>query len=182
LQITILSLHLKAQSDLILPNPLPITALPSLTQEISGFFIIETHVLNTTGDFRSEMEVEELWDALVGRLCVAVESTLRTETDPDVFLKVKECLIGFIMTLEVRSLSAYTFRHLMPYQSSTYATNPLHSFILLLFEKYAMLLEQQFKQRFEKVSIGHVLISFLLELITINEDRPSRRSLADARR
>jgi hypothetical protein len=62
-------------------------------------------VLNTTGDFRSEIELEELWDALMGRLCVAVESTLRTETDPDVFLKAKECLIGFIMTLEVRHLS-----------------------------------------------------------------------------
>ena len=79
-------------------------SLPTLTQEISGFFIIETHVLNTTGDFRSEMEVEELWDSLMGRLCVAVESALRTETDPDVFLKVKECLIGFIMTLEVSHL------------------------------------------------------------------------------
>jgi exocyst complex component 6 len=85
-----------------LPSPLPITSLPSLTQEISGFFIIETHVLSTTGDFRSEMEVEELWDSLMGRLCVGVESALRSETDPDVFLKVKECLIGFIMTLEVK--------------------------------------------------------------------------------
>lgn len=94
---------LKAQSDLILPNPLPIGSLSSLTQEISGFFIIETHVLSTTGDFRSETEVEDLWDALMGRLCIAVESALRMENDPDVFLKVKECLIGFIMTLEVRT-------------------------------------------------------------------------------
>jgi hypothetical protein len=91
----------KAQSDLILPSPLPIASLPSLTQEISGFFIIETRVLDTTHDFRSETEVEELWDLLIGRFCIAIESALRTETDPDVFLKVKECLIGFIMTLEV---------------------------------------------------------------------------------
>jgi hypothetical protein len=32
---------------------------------------------------------------------MAVEDGLRTESDPDSFLKVKECLIGFIMTLEV---------------------------------------------------------------------------------
>jgi hypothetical protein len=63
-------------------------------------------VLNTTGDFRSEVDVEELWDSLMGRLCVAVERALRPEKDPDVFLKVKECLIGFIMTLEVRSSPA----------------------------------------------------------------------------
>lgn len=45
--------------------------------------------------------MEELWDALVSRLSVAIEGALRTETDPDAFLRVKECLIGFIMTLEV---------------------------------------------------------------------------------
>lgn len=45
--------------------------------------------------------MEELWDALVRRLTVAVEDALRTETDPDAFLRVKECLISFIMTLEV---------------------------------------------------------------------------------
>ena len=52
--------------------------------------------------FRSEREVEELWDAFVKRLTVAVEDSLRRETDPAAFLAVKECLIAFIMTLEVR--------------------------------------------------------------------------------
>lgn len=92
---------IQAQSDLILPMPLPLSSLPSLTQEISGFFIVESHVLETTGAFRSERDVEELWDALVMRLSTAIEGALRIETDPDAFLKVKECLIGFIMTLEV---------------------------------------------------------------------------------
>jgi hypothetical protein len=96
----------KAQSDLILPDPLPLASLPLLTQEISGFFIIETHVLRTTGDFRSQLEVEELWDALMGRLCVAIETGLWSERDSDVFLRVKECLIGFIMTLEASKFSA----------------------------------------------------------------------------
>jgi hypothetical protein len=94
----------KAQSDLILPNPLPISSLPSLTQEISGFFIVETHVLETTGTFRSERDVEELWDSIVMGLATAITNSLQKETDPDVFLRVKECLIGFIMTLEVPSL------------------------------------------------------------------------------
>jgi len=92
---------MKAQSDLILPTPLPLSSLPSLTQEISGFFIVEKHVLETTSDFRSERDVEELWDSLVMGLAAAITGSLQTETDPEVFLKVKECLLGSVMTLEV---------------------------------------------------------------------------------
>ncbi|KAJ7590888.1 rsec15 [Mycena floridula] len=125
----------KAQSDLILPYPLPLSALPSLTQEISGFFIVETHVLETTGSFRSERDVEELWEALISRLTSAVETSLKTETDPEVFLRVKECLIGFIMTLE----------------SPIYSTTSLHAFVLVLFEQYARLLETQFSRRFDDI-------------------------------
>ncbi|KAJ3518083.1 hypothetical protein NLJ89_g99 [Agrocybe chaxingu] len=125
----------KAQSDLILPTPLPLTSLSSLTQEISGFFIVESHVLETTGNFRSERDVEELWDALVVRLTTAIESSLHAETDPEAFLRVKESLLSFIMTLETYS----------------YSTTSLHSFIIVLFEKYAKLLEGQFTLRFEKI-------------------------------
>ena len=63
---------LQAQSDLIIPEPLALSSLPSITEQIVGYFIIETHVLNTTGSFRSEREVEDLWDALISRLSNAV--------------------------------------------------------------------------------------------------------------
>ena len=92
---------LQAQSDLILPTPIPLNALNSLIQEVAGFFIVETHVLKTTGNFRSEQELEELWDSLLGRLCLALDDALGTETDPEGYLRVKETLIGFIMTMEV---------------------------------------------------------------------------------
>ncbi|KAH0587782.1 Exocyst complex component 6 [Termitomyces sp. J132] len=125
----------KAQSDLILPNPLPLAFLPQLTQEISGFFIVETHVLETTNSFRSEREVKELWDSLVAGLTSSITNALQTEKDPDEYFRVKECLLGFIMTLE----------------TSPYSTDPLQSFILLLFERYAKLLETQFSRRFESI-------------------------------
>ncbi|KAG5651378.1 hypothetical protein H0H81_008877 [Sphagnurus paluster] len=125
----------KAQSDLILPNPLPLTFLPQLTQEISGFFIVETHVLETTGTFRSARDVEELWDSLVVGLANSISNSLRTENDPEEYLRVKECLIGFIMTLE----------------TSPYSTNSLQSFILQIFEKYIKLLEAQFSRHFESI-------------------------------
>lgn len=92
---------IKAQSDLILPNPLPLAILPQLTQEISGFCIVETHVLETTNSFRSERDVEELWDSLVAGLTSSITNALQTEKSPDEYFRVKECLLSFIMTLEV---------------------------------------------------------------------------------
>lgn len=143
----------KAQSDLILPSPLPLTSFLSLTQEITGFFIVEAHVLQTTGSFRSESEVEELWDALLSRLSAGLQWALKSESDPNEFLKVKECLIGFIMTLEVCDalLCLIKRAHTYTIKSYHYSTNSLHSFILVLFEKYAMLLEKQFSRRFDEV-------------------------------
>ncbi|CAL1701124.1 unnamed protein product [Somion occarium] len=125
----------KAQSDLIIPEPLPLSSLRSVTQEIVGFFIIETHVLSTTGSFRSERDVEELWDALVKRLTSVVEASLRNEKDPDTYLAVKEVILGFVMTLE----------------SYSYLTGSLHSLILKLFEKYVSMIEKQFSTRFESI-------------------------------
>ncbi|KAG6915658.1 hypothetical protein DXG01_010528 [Tephrocybe rancida] len=125
----------KAQSDLILPNPLPLAFLPQLTQEISGFFIVETHVLETTNAFRSEREVEELWDSLVVGLANSVTDALRSERDPEEYLRAKECLLSFIMTLE----------------TSPYSTDSLQNFIIQLFEHYAKLLEAQFSRRFESI-------------------------------
>ena len=91
----------KAQSDLILPVPLQLQSLVPLTEQIIGFFIIESHILQTTGSFRSKAEVEELWDAIAARIAEAVDGALRNETDPDSYLHVKETLIAFILTLEV---------------------------------------------------------------------------------
>ncbi|PCH41481.1 exocyst complex subunit Sec15-like protein [Wolfiporia cocos MD-104 SS10] len=125
----------KAQSDLILPDSLPLSSLPSITEEIVGFFIIETQVLNTTGSFRSQREVEDLWDAMMKRVGSAVDRVLKNENDADAFLGVKECLLSFIMTLE----------------SYSYSTESLHTFILHLFERYVAILEKKFGKRYETI-------------------------------
>ncbi|KAF8639756.1 hypothetical protein AX17_001018 [Amanita inopinata Kibby_2008] len=125
----------KAQSDLIIPHPFSLANLATLIQEVSGFFIVENYVLETTGTFRSSRDVEELWDALVKGLTTAIEKALSTELDPDIFLKAKECLTSFLMTLE----------------ASSYSTSSLNSFLLLLFEKYAQLLEAKFGRKFESI-------------------------------
>ncbi|KAI0250002.1 exocyst complex component sec15 subunit [Lactifluus subvellereus] len=127
----------KAQSDLILPVPLQLSSLGPLTEQIIGFFIIESHVLQTTGSFRSKAEVEELWEAISMRLSEAVDGALQNETDPDSYLRVKETLIAFILTLEA-------------YQ---YSTASLHASVFRLFEKYATLLERQFSKRFKDIVV-----------------------------
>ncbi|OBZ77174.1 Exocyst complex component 6 [Grifola frondosa] len=137
----------KAQSDLIIPEPLPLSSLSSVTQEIVGYFIIETHVLNTTGNFRSEREVEDLWDALMKRLRNAVEDVLKNEGDSDTFLRVKEALLGFVMTLE----------------SYSFATNNLHTFILQLFERYVGILEKSFAKRFDSIVSQDDCLSMYVE-------------------
>jgi len=142
----------QAQSDLILPSPLPLASLSSLTQEISGFFVVESHVLETTNTFRSSRDVEELWDALVIRLTMAIENALMKESDPETYLRVKESLLSFIMTLEVcRRSMINSFANCTLAQSYSYSTTSLQSFIIVLFEKYAKLLETQFTKRFEVV-------------------------------
>lgn len=99
----------KAQSDLILPSPLNLASLPALVQEITGFFLIEREVLRTTRNFRNERDIDELWESLIGRLTQIVGQSLDRETDPEVFLSVKECLFAFIMTLEVLDSISHLF-------------------------------------------------------------------------
>lgn len=77
--------------------------MSNMIQEISGFFIVESYVLETAGIFRSSRDVEELWDSFVGRLTSAIECALETETDPESHLKVKESLSNFKMIVEVCS-------------------------------------------------------------------------------
>lgn len=122
-------------------------------EEICGFFIIESHVLETTSGFRSEREVEELWDAVVSRLSSFIGSALVEQKDPDAFLRVKECLAVFVMTLEVivtrRTLIVMSSDLVV--QTYSYSTQSLHSLTLALFEKYTELLETEFSRKLDSV-------------------------------
>lgn len=125
----------KTQSTLILSSQLSLKSLPDLTQEITGFFIAETHVLQNTRGFRSQREVDELWEGVLERLKSSVASELETESNPDTFLKVKECLLAFTITME----------------SYGYDCRLLHELILLLFGKYAIILERQYEKTFDDI-------------------------------
>jgi hypothetical protein len=94
----------QAQSDLILPSPIPLAALPKLVHETTGFFVIEAFVLAHTGGFRAPRDVRELWAAVVARLVAGLAAALRGAQDPEALLAVKEQLLACMNTLEVRSV------------------------------------------------------------------------------
>ena len=62
--------------------------------------------------------------------------------------------------------------HQAPYfQTSSYSTASLHSFIIVLFEKYVNLLQAQFARQFEAVRFSSVDTSVFFSTIPLNTDR-----------
>lgn len=70
-------------------------------QELVGFFIIEAHVLRTVPDFRSQGDVDELWDEMCKRIVDIVGHGLKGCGQPEVFLESKTNVLLFVQTLEV---------------------------------------------------------------------------------
>lgn len=79
---------------------LPAT-FPLLLQELVGFFIIEQRVLRITRDFRSQQEVDDLWEEVCRSVVQLVSDGLRTCEDAEVFLQSKYQVLLFEQTLEV---------------------------------------------------------------------------------
>lgn len=78
-----------------------IADLPALMEELVGFFIIESHVLRATRDFRSQREVDDLWNEMSRRIVQIVGDALKGCEESEVFLTAKGHILIFIQTLEV---------------------------------------------------------------------------------
>lgn len=76
-------------------------------QELVGFFIIEAHVLRTMPDFRSQTDVDELWNEMCQRMVEVMGSSLKGCGQPEVFLESKTNVLQFVQTLEVSCPSIY---------------------------------------------------------------------------
>lgn len=68
-----------------------------------GFFIIEAHVLDTMPDFRTQRDVDELWDEMCRRIVEVMGQGLKGCSEPEVFLSSKTEVLLFVQTLEVSS-------------------------------------------------------------------------------
>ncbi|BGP12307.1 Rab GTPase-binding exocyst subunit S15 [Rhodosporidiobolus nylandii] len=130
----------RAQAGLLLSStstltPFSLTALSTLLEEIVGFFLIESHVLRTTNSFRSEQDVEDLWDGMCERVVRIVDEGLGGCEDPEVFLGTKFKVLTFVQTLE----------------GYGYSVNQLNTLLLTLFERYSQLLQRKFSGDFEQI-------------------------------
>ncbi|GAA5888722.1 hypothetical protein JCM6882_002826 [Rhodosporidiobolus microsporus] len=133
----------RAQAGLLLSSTTSTTgastfSLPSLStllEELVGFFLIESHVLRTTNSFRSEQDVEDLWDGMCERVVGVVGEGLSNEEDPEVFLGTKLRVLTFVQTLE----------------GYGYSVSQLNALLLTLFERYSQLLQRKFSGDFEQI-------------------------------
>ncbi|GAA5987052.1 hypothetical protein JCM11641_007822 [Rhodosporidiobolus odoratus] len=130
----------RAQAGLLLStthslSPFSLPSLTTLLEEIVGFFLIESHVLRTTNSFRSEQDVEDLWDEMCERVVRIVDEGLGGEEDPQVFLGTKFKVLTFVQTLE----------------GYGYSVNQLNNLLLTLFERYSQLLQRKFSGDFEQI-------------------------------
>ncbi|TYJ55946.1 hypothetical protein B9479_003331 [Cryptococcus floricola] len=133
----------KTQAALILSSRMAttpatlVTTLPLLLQELVGFFVIESHVLDTMPEFRTQRDVDELWDAMCKTIVDVMGQGLKGCSDPEVFLSTKSEVLLFVQTLEVYG----------------YNISELNGLLIALFERYSELLLNKFSSDFEQASI-----------------------------
>ena len=110
-------------------------SLHQLLQDVVGFFIIEKHVLGLTNGFRSENNVDDLWDVICTGISSVVREGLRTSQS---HVTVKETVMTFIWTLE-----GYDFD-----------VQQLNTLLQALFEEYTTLLHDNYTQNLKSVFEG----------------------------
>ncbi|ORX51321.1 exocyst complex subunit Sec15-like protein [Hesseltinella vesiculosa] len=141
----------RAQANLALSAPIHLRegsfkAFETLLQDVVGFFMIEHIVLHSTTDFRSQSEVDSLWEMVTKKVINVVSDSLKGCRDPELFLRVKYCLLIFIQTLE-----AWTEEKEEMGQGFDYSVKPLQETLLALFQRYSELLIHEYSQVFEKI-------------------------------
>ncbi|BEI79982.1 hypothetical protein CcaverHIS002_0105110 [Cutaneotrichosporon cavernicola] len=131
----------KTQANLILASRSAsssetlMTSLPELMQELVGFFIIEAHVLRTVPDFRSQRDVDDLWDEMCRRIISILGLGLKGCSKLEVFLESKKHILLFVQTLE----------------GYGYDISELNGLLITLFERYSELLLRTFGADFDHI-------------------------------
>ncbi|KAL2919846.1 Rab GTPase-binding exocyst subunit S15 [Polyrhizophydium stewartii] len=104
-------------------------------QQIAGFFVIEATVMSATIDFRSRASVEALWEVAVGKMNTHISECLRECENPEMFLKIKMCVVAFIQTMEIYGFSVTSVMDLM----------------ISLVDRFAELKKSQCNEKFQRV-------------------------------
>ncbi|PKC06061.1 exocyst complex subunit Sec15-like protein [Rhizophagus irregularis] len=101
-------------------------------QDIVGFFVVEYVIVHSTQNFRSQTEVDNLWDSVIAKVVKIITESLDECHDPNLFLQIKFSLFTFIQTLEDYGYNVHAFTDL----------------ILTVFQRYSDMLKQRFLEDF----------------------------------
>jgi hypothetical protein len=131
----------RQQKDLLLPTMLRLedeenAGLSSLLEGIAGFAIVErATMLKTPDNFRTQADVDELWDNMCQSAIKLISAALPTVDNDEKLLKIKGVIALFIQTMD----------------SWGYSVSALDSLLLTLFQKYSSLLKKRFSDDFQEI-------------------------------
>jgi hypothetical protein len=78
-----------------------ISSLNHLLESTAGFAILERATMKKTRNFRSSLDVDELWESICKKAIGIIGPALNGITVADTLLKVKNILALFIQTMDV---------------------------------------------------------------------------------
>ncbi|CAG8597920.1 13973_t:CDS:10 [Funneliformis caledonium] len=127
----------RAQSNLVLSQSFTLRegnekGFEAFLHDIVGFFVIEHVIVHSTQNFRSQTEVDNLWDSVIAKVVKIVSESLDGCHDPNLFIQIKFSLFTFIQTLEDYGYNVDAFTDL----------------ILTVFQRYSDMLKQRFLEEF----------------------------------
>jgi exocyst complex component 6 len=96
----------RRQKELLIPTSLNLldddeADLSSLLESIAGFAIVERASQKKTENFRTSVDVDELWDSMCQSGIALISKALQTVENDEKLLKIKGRIALFIQTMEV---------------------------------------------------------------------------------
>ncbi|KAL2188254.1 exocyst complex subunit Sec15-like protein [Thermothelomyces heterothallicus CBS 203.75] len=128
-------LIMPASENLFSENDDDDDALKTLLESVAGFAIIEKATLQRAPLARSTLDVDELWDSMCQAIIRITSKSLEGVSNADLLLKVKEDIALFIQTME----------------GWGYSASVVNNFQLVLFHRYADLLQRRFGSVFQEI-------------------------------
>jgi hypothetical protein len=97
---------IQAQANLLLSKTLLLKGsddqgLQTFLQDVAGFFVIEHVIVQVAVNFRSQADLDNLWDDVTAKVGKAIADSLRECSDTAIFGQIKQSLMVFMQTLEV---------------------------------------------------------------------------------
>ncbi|ORX92773.1 hypothetical protein K493DRAFT_408691 [Basidiobolus meristosporus CBS 931.73] len=108
----------KAQANLALTNSFSLKAgnidnIQTFMYDITGFFIIEHVVLTSTQNFRSNSEIDSLWEMVTNKVVTVMVQSVQNCEEPESIGQLKQLLLTFIHTMESYSYDVRKLRELV---------------------------------------------------------------------